>query len=259
MFILIAALIIGLSRPASAQTASALPTATPGSLDLARVRIEAMLSTGRAEASWFNAALLAQASVEQLEAILERFRGGLGDYESVEGKQGDYIAHFTNGTDEILVHLDSDNKIDTMTFRLPKLVERAGVSAMRRLSFLKGSWACTLKGGSSNGAVQGVRYSFSSDGLWMTELSQTLGAKENDWATQMWGYDVSASRLVAYQFAANGVHTKSVDGWIGGVFKSERDDNGAIVSLRPIDPRSMQWLVESADHSNLFREDCVRR
>lgn len=243
-----------IEQPGQRPDGTAPPAARPTPLDAARDRVEAMLSTAHAEASWFSAALLAQASVGQVEAILARFRGALGNYESLEGAKGDYIAHFANGTDEILIHLDPDNKIDTVTFKLPKLVERAGVSAMRQLSFLKGSWACTLRGGSSNGTVQEVRYSFSSDGLWMTELSQSAGAKKKDWATQMWGYDVGASRLVAYQFAADGVHTKNVDGWIDGVFRSERDDNGAIVRLTPTGPQSMQWSIESADQSRLVRE-----
>lgn len=258
-FILLAAAIVGLNNTANAQTATAAPTPTLVNSDLARARVEAMLSTGHADASWFSAPLLAQVSVTQLEAILARFRGSLGDYETVEGSQGDYIAHFVNGSDEILVQLDSDNKIDGMTFRLAKLAKRVGVSTMHRLFFLKGAWVCTLRGGNSNGLVQDATYSFSPDGLWMTERSEDSSARKNDWATQMWGYDVSASRLVAYQFTANGVYTKSVDGWVGGVFRSERDENGAIVSLKPVSARSMQWFVESADRSSIVREDCVRR
>ncbi len=93
----------------------------------------------------------------------------------------------------------------------------------------------------------------------MTELSQDSGTNGNDWATQMWGYDSHTQKLVAYNFARNGVFTKSVDGWVNGAFVSHRDDNGATVSVRPINASSIQWVIESADHSYVVKEDCVRR
>ncbi|HEV3155558.1 MAG TPA: hypothetical protein VGZ02_17265 [Candidatus Baltobacteraceae bacterium] len=132
-------------------------------------------------------------------------------------------------------------------------------STMQKLKFLAGAWACTVKGGSSNGLVLDVQYSFSPDGLWMTELSQDSGTNGDDWATQMWGYDAHAQKFVAYTFARNGIFTKSVDGWVDGAFVSHRDDNGATVSVKPVDARSMQWVIESADHAYVVKEDCVRR
>jgi hypothetical protein len=50
-----------------------------------------------------------------------------------------------------------------------------------------------------------------------------------------------------------------VDGWVDGAFVSHRDDNGATVSVKPVDARSMQWVIESADHAYVVKEDCVRR
>jgi hypothetical protein len=124
--------------------------------------------------------------------------------------------------------------------------QQADATAMQKLKPLTGSWACTVRGGQS-------------DGLWMTELSQDTRTNGNDWATQMWGYDSHTRKLVAYNFARNGVFTKSVDGWVDGAFVSHRDDNGATVSVRPIDANSVQWVIESADHSYTVKEDCVRR
>ena len=93
----------------------------------------------------------------------------------------------------------------------------------------------------------------------MSELSQKSEIKNDDWAIQMWGYDVNAHRLVAYNFAHNGVFTKSVEGWLNGMFVSRRDDNGIIVSLKPINAKSMQWIVEAPDRSPILREECLRR
>ena len=110
---------------------------------------------------------------------------------------------------------------------------QSGSATMKRLAFMRGSWNCTVHDGQSNGLVQRTTYSFSSDGLWMTELSYDVGSK-NDWETQMWGYDAHAKKLVAYQFTADGVYTKTVTGFIGKNFMSTRNDNGATVSLVPI-------------------------
>ena len=131
------------------------------------------------------------------------------------------------------------------------------LAAMQKLKFLTGSWACTIQGGPSSGLVENIEYSFSPDGLWMTEFSQDT--RGGDWATQMWGYDARAKKLVAVQFVGAGVFTKSVDGWVGGAFVSHRDDNGAKVSLRPVDATNMEWIITSADGSYSVKEACVRR
>jgi hypothetical protein len=132
----------------------------------------------------------------------------------------------------------------------------SGPNAMRRLAFLSGSWTCTVRGGASNGSVQDTRYSFSPDGFWMIEVSHDRGS-QNDFATQIWGYDATAKKMVAYQFLANGVFTKSVEGWVGENFISHRDDNGATVSVKRTGDSSMQWTVESADQSSIVTEDCT--
>jgi hypothetical protein len=233
--------------PASAQIAPTSP--------LARARVDKMLSSGHADETWFSASFLAQVKVAQIDAVLAQLRTGLGDYQGLDDNSTRYTARFAHGSDEVQIHLDGDQKIDSLSFEPVKL----DLSAMEKLSFLKGAWVCTIRGGSSNGLVQDVQYSFSPDGLWMTELSDASGPNQDDWATQVWGYDVNVGKFVAYNFAANGVFTKSVDGWINGSFVSHRDDNGASVSVKPIDSNSMQWTIESADHSSIVREDCVRR
>jgi hypothetical protein len=136
--------------------------------------------------------------------------------------------------------------------------QQADPIVMQKLEFLSGSWTCTIKGGASNGLVEETHYSFSPDGFWMTETSH-VARSNNDWETQMWGYDAHAKKLVAYQFLADGVFTKTVDGWVNGAFVSHRDDNGATVSVKPVAANAMQWVIESADHTYIVKEDCVRR
>ena len=137
--------------------------------------------------------------------------------------------------------------------------QQSGLAAMQKLSFLAGSWTCTVKSGVSNGLVLNLNYSFSPDGRWMTEHSEDAETKGGDWATQVWGYDARSDKLVAYQFVASGVFTKTVDGWVDGVFTSHRDDNGATISLKPMGPKTMQWIIESADHSSTVKQDCVKQ
>jgi hypothetical protein len=48
-------------------------------------------------------------------------KAGLGAYKRIEGTQRDYTAYFEKGTDEVLVHLDADNKIDGLSFKPPKM------------------------------------------------------------------------------------------------------------------------------------------
>ncbi len=135
---------------------------------------------------------------------------------------------------------------------------QSNADAMKKLSFLLGEWQCVVEGGTSNGLHQVIRYSFSSDGLWMTELSHDANSSA-DWETQIWGYDSRTRRLTAYQFVETGIFTKTVDGWKDGVYVSHRDDNGASVSLKRLNDRSMKWIIASADGSYVVTEECVRK
>jgi hypothetical protein len=131
-------------------------------------------------------------------------------------------------------------------------------NAMQKLTFLTGAWSCTIKGATPKDLRQDAHYSFSPDGHWLTEVSHDIGPGDRDWMTQIWGYDALQQKLVAYQFYQDGVSTKTVNGWDDGVFVSHRDDNGATVSLKPVDANTIQWIIESADHSSIVTEDCAR-
>jgi ABC-type branched-subunit amino acid transport system substrate-binding protein len=106
--------------PGTAQTPSPAATSSPEARNaLARDHADTMFSTGHADAAWFTAALLQQTSLAEIDAALARIGKQLGAYTSLEGTNGDYIGHFDRGTDEVLVHVNEDEKIDYLFFRSP--------------------------------------------------------------------------------------------------------------------------------------------
>jgi len=116
---------LALSAPAVAQSSSPSPAAAvspaaiPPGIELARSRIDTMLRTGHADASWFSASFLAQVSVPQVDAVLAGLTAALGAYQSVEYTPTNFVAHFAKGTDDVQIHLDADMKIDGLLFKPP--------------------------------------------------------------------------------------------------------------------------------------------
>ena len=86
------------------------PEAAPG-------RLAAMFRSGHASAAWFSATFLAHVSVDRVDEIVKRIEASGGDFKSVDGTVGDYTAHFAKGTNEVLVHLDPEGKINLLMFR----------------------------------------------------------------------------------------------------------------------------------------------
>ncbi|MFN2449601.1 MAG: hypothetical protein ABR508_07400 [Candidatus Baltobacteraceae bacterium] len=133
---------------------------------------------------------------------------------------------------------------------------RTGADAMKRLAFLSGSWTCTMHGGSSEGVVDHLTYSFTADGRWMIERSDVQGGESS---VQIWGYDPAQRRLIAQQYGPQGVATKTVDGWKQNQFVSRRDDNGATIVLQQSAPNAFSWTVHaSAPGQSAVRENCIR-
>ena len=107
-------------------TASPAPIVTPppamaAAVALAQGRIETMLRTGTADASWFSSDFLAQISIAQVNDVLGNLRKALGPFQSLEYTPQKFVAHFAKGTDDVLIHLDADNKIDGLLFRPPNM------------------------------------------------------------------------------------------------------------------------------------------
>ncbi len=137
--------------------------------------------------------------------------------------------------------------------------QEQGSDAIRKLAFLAGSWHCVVQGERvPKGDVEHLSYEFSPDWSWMIERSDLRENGRSFWGAQLWGYDAIHKHLVAYQFSSFGVFTKSVDGWVGGRFQSRSDDNGATVTIVPINKDAFNWVIESADHSNVVTEACTR-
>lgn len=137
--------------------------------------------------------------------------------------------------------------------------QQQAVAALRKLHFMAGSWRCVIVNGPSRGYVSKLSYSFSPEGLFMTESESPASSKyPNVWSAQMWGYDVLHKSFDAYQFTRFGIFTKTIQGWQNGKFVSTRDDNQAIVSIRPRTSRAFDWLIQPPDKSSTVTEACTR-
>lgn len=121
--------------PSPSLTAS--PPAQQPAIEFARSRVDRMLRTGHVDPSWFSSNLSAQGSADAVDSAIAELTKALGAYQSVEYTPSAFIARFAKGTDDVLIHLDADNKIDSLFFRPP--VVSAGsldeaLGALRRQS-----------------------------------------------------------------------------------------------------------------------------
>jgi len=82
-----------------------------------------MLRTGHADSSWFSAGFLAQIPVNKIDDVIASLKNGLGEYRSLTFTPEKFIATFAKGSDDIIIHLDGDNKIDGLLFRPPVMKE----------------------------------------------------------------------------------------------------------------------------------------
>ncbi len=107
--------------PVPAPVASSSPASAQSAIDLERSRIDTMLRTGHADVSWFAAAFLAEVSTAEVNAAIASLTAKLGTYQSVAFTPTKFIAHFAKGTDDVLIHLDADMKIDGLLFKSPQV------------------------------------------------------------------------------------------------------------------------------------------
>ena len=68
---------------------------------------------------------------------------------------GVFIAHFTGGTDDVLIHLDTDNKIDGLLFKPPAIKTSSIDDALRSLARFSGivSYVIVKEGRSESAAL----------------------------------------------------------------------------------------------------------
>lgn len=108
----LAAALLGAASP------SPSPSVTP-SIELAQSRIDAMLRAGHADPAWFSQIFLDQVAASRVDEVIASLVKQLGAYQSIERKKNAFVAHFAKGTDDVLIHLDADAKIDALLFRPP--------------------------------------------------------------------------------------------------------------------------------------------
>jgi hypothetical protein len=135
--------------PSPAASSAPRPAATTLS-EFARARVDTTLRSGHADAAWFSS----QVPAAQVDAIVAQLKASLGEYKSIDGTQGDYTAHFEKGTDEVLVPLDADNKIDGLLFKPPKLQTSSLDDALRALRSSSGKLSYVVIEGRSEVAAR---------------------------------------------------------------------------------------------------------
>ncbi|MGH7683319.1 MAG: serine hydrolase, partial [Vulcanimicrobiaceae bacterium] len=114
---LAALLVAGMSFAYGQESPVPSPSASP--LEIAKERIDTMLRTGHSDPAWFSASFLSKAPASKIDEIVASLKQTLGEYRSVEYTPTRFLAHFAKGTDDILIHLDAQNKIDGLFFRPP--------------------------------------------------------------------------------------------------------------------------------------------
>jgi hypothetical protein len=142
--------------PVPAPVVSAAPAPAQSAIDLSRSRIDTMLRTGHADASWFSAGFLTQISAAEVDAALAGLTATLGAYQSVELTPTKFIAHFAKGSRDVLIHFDAERQIDELLFTLPEVVSASSLDdALATLRRVTGtvSYAIVEKGHSERAAL----------------------------------------------------------------------------------------------------------
>lgn len=121
------------------------PTPSPSTpsqsagIERARTRLDTMLRTNHADPSLFSASFLAEVSAAEVDSVIATIIKTLGPYQSVEFTPTRFIAHFAKGTDDILIHLDTDMKIDGLLFKPPAATAASLDDALRTLRGMLGT------------------------------------------------------------------------------------------------------------------------
>jgi hypothetical protein len=134
------ALVLAVAAPGGAADPSPVPSPSPlpavsaspatgaSAIEFARGRLDAMLSTGHADAAWFSPTFLAQVPAAKIDEVIAKLKSLLGAYRSVAFAGTKFVARFEKGTDDIIAfHLDAANKIDALAFAPPLVALQRGV------------------------------------------------------------------------------------------------------------------------------------
>jgi beta-lactamase class A len=109
-----------------------------------------MFRTGHADPDWFNESFLAQVPASQVDAAIANLKFSLGEYRSVEFTATRFIAHFAKGTDDVIIDVDSTDRIIGLVFRSPVLAATTLDDALRPLRSFAGTLSYVVIEGSSS-------------------------------------------------------------------------------------------------------------
>lgn len=157
-FFIVAALTVALLGAAPDASPSPAVTIAPATsqadaIKLAHDRIDTMLRTGHADPAWFSASFLAQVPASKIDEISAQLTKALGAYQSVEFTPTRFLAHFAKGTDDILIRLDDDQKIETLFFKPPVMTTSSLDDALGAMRTPTGTLSYViLEGGRSQAA-----------------------------------------------------------------------------------------------------------
>lgn len=98
-----------------------------------------MLRTGHADPAWFSQSFLEQVPASKVDETIASLTAQLGAYQSLEFAKTKFVAHFAKGTDDVLIHLDAEDKIDGLFFRPPLLAATTLDSALSALRAAQGT------------------------------------------------------------------------------------------------------------------------
>jgi beta-lactamase class A len=119
--------------------ASPAPSPSSSPIELAQSRIDAMLRTDHADPAWFSASFLTEIPASKVDEVIASLIKTLGAYQRVEYTPEKFIAHFAKGTDDVLIHLDADYKIDGLLFKPPVITASSLDDALRPLARQSGT------------------------------------------------------------------------------------------------------------------------
>jgi beta-lactamase class A len=147
--------LLGAAPSPSPSASSSSSPAQPAGIELARSRVDTMLRTGHADPAWFSASFLAQIPASYVDQVIAGLTKRLGAYQSVEFTPEKFVAHFSGGTDDVLIHLDADSKIDGLLFRPPVVKTASLDEALRSLARFTGtvSYVIVKEGRSESAAL----------------------------------------------------------------------------------------------------------
>ncbi len=114
-----------------------------------------MLRTGHADPAWFSVSILAQLPASQVDDAIAQITAAYGAYQSVEYAAPNFVAHFAKGAVNVQIHLDSENKIDSLLFKPRAATTSSLEDALRRLRPARGtlSYVIVVDGRSERAAV----------------------------------------------------------------------------------------------------------